>query len=85
MEKETYILGVNNFYDLKSESWAGAIQTLDAIEEKGKEEEFIDLLNEIITCNEMDGIKWTDTQLNDFIWFDTDYIEETLNIKLWEE
>ena len=85
MEKETYILGVDNFYDLKAESWAGAIQTLDAIEEKGKEEDFIDLLNEIITCNEMDGIKWTDTQLNDFIWFDTDYIEECLNIKLWEK
>lgn len=85
MEKETYILGVNNFYDLKENSWSGAIQTLNAIEEKGKEEEFIDLLNEIITCNEMDGIKWTETQLNDFIWFDTDYIEECLNCKLWEE
>lgn len=35
MEKETYILGVNNWYDLKAQSWSGALQTLEAIEEKG--------------------------------------------------
>ena len=85
MEKETYILGVNSFDELKENSWSGAIQTLNAIEEKEKEEEFIDLLNEILSCNAIDGVKWTDTQLNDFIWFDTDYIEECLNCKLWED
>lgn len=85
MEKETFILGVDNWYDLKAQSWSGAIQTLEAIEEKEKEDEFMDLLNEIISCNEMDGIKWTDTQLNDFIWFESDYIEECLDCKLWED
>lgn len=85
METETFILGVNNWYALKNASWSGALQTLEAIEEKGLEDEFIALLNDILECNALDGIKWTDTQLNDFIWFDTDYIEETLNVKLWEE
>ena len=81
MEKETYILGVNNWYDLKDQSWSGALQTLEAIEEKGKEEEFMGLLNELIS-NEEDQ-RMEETTLNDFIWFDTDYIEEVLNVKLW--
>ena len=85
MEKETYILGVNNWEDLKAQSWSGAVQTLEAIEEKGKEQDFIDLLNDIIKCNEIDNVKWTETQLNDFIWFDSEYIEDCLGIKLWEE
>jgi len=85
MEKETYILGVTNFYDLKSASWSGALQTLEAIEEKGLEDEFIAILNDILEMNSLDNIKWTDTQLNDFIWFDTEYIEEVLNTKLWDE
>lgn len=77
MEKETIIYEVHNFYDLKQNSWSGAIQTLDAIEEKGLENEFIDLVNEVIA----DGLE--ETKLNDFIWFDTDYIEEYLGVKLW--
>lgn len=85
MELETYVLGVNDFQELKNNCWSGAIQTLDRIEELNKEEDFIDWLNEIIKCNEIDNVKWTITQLNDFIWFDTEYIEECLDIKLWEE
>ena len=83
MEKEIYILGVNNWSDLKCQSWSGALQTLEAIEEKGKQEEFIDLINEIISNEEDQKIE--ETKLNDFIWFDTDYIEEFLNCKLWED
>ena len=81
MKKEIYITRVNNWYDLKAQSWNGALQTLEAIEEKGKEEEFIDLLNNIISCEEDQKIE--ETKLNDFIWFDTDYIEEVLDVKLW--
>lgn len=82
MEKETYILGVNNWYELKQNSWSGAIQTLNAIEEKGLEDDFLNLINSLLSETEE---KWTDTQLNDFIWFDTEYIEEYLNTKLWED
>lgn len=83
MEKEIYITVVNNWNDLKDQSWSGALQTLEAIEEKGKEEEFMDLLNEIISCEEDQRIE--ETKLNDFIWFDTEYIEEALGVKLWED
>lgn len=78
MEKETIIYKVHNFYDLKQNSWSGALQTLDAIEEKGLEDEFINLVNEVI------GEGMEETKLNDFIWFDTDYIEEYLGVKLWD-
>ena len=82
MEKEVKILSVWSFAELYESSWSGAKQTLQAIEEKGKEQEFLDLINEIISTYE-NGID--ETTLNDFIWFDTDYIEESLDIKLWEE
>ena len=83
MIKETYILEVNNFGELKQNCWSGAIQTLEAIEEKGLESEFIELLNDMIQ-NCFDG-RIEETKLNDFIWFDTDYIEEYLNVTLWED
>ena len=85
MEKETYIFKVHNFYDLKNFCWSGATQTLDAIEEKGLEDEFLAILNDILEMNEQEKQPWTETQLNDFIWFDTDYIEECLDCKLWDE
>lgn len=83
MIKETYILEVNDFEELKQNCWSGAIQTLEAIEEKGLESEFIELLNDMIQ-NCFDG-RIEETKLNDFIWFDTDYIEEYLNVELWED
>lgn len=77
MEKETRIYSINDFYELKEASWSGAIYTLDEIEEKGKEDELIDYLNEIISSYD-DGIE--ETKLNDILWFDRDYIFEDLGI-----
>lgn len=81
MNTEKRILDVYSFEELKNASWSGALQTLEAIEEKGLEQEFIDLLNNIISEYE-NGIE--ETKLNDFIWFDTDYIEEYLDVQLWD-
>ena len=78
MEKETRIYGVNNFQELKNESWSGAIARLDEIEEQGKEEEFLDLVNELISSSEN---VWTDTQLNDFIWFDDEWYFQELGME----
>ena len=78
MEKETRIYGVNNFQELKNESWSGAIARLDEIEEQGKEEEFLNLINELISSSE-NG--WTDTQLNDFIWFDDEWYFQELGME----
>lgn len=78
MEKEIRIYGVNDFQELKNESWSGAIPRLEQIEENGKEEEFLALVNELISSSE-NG--WTDTELNDFIWFDDEWYFEELGME----
>lgn len=78
MEKEIRIFGVTDFQELKNNSWSGAIARLDEIEENEKEDEFLSLLNELISSSE-NG--WTDTQLNDFIWFDDEWYFEELGME----
>lgn len=78
MDKEIRIFGVNDFQELKNNSWSGAIPRLDEIEENGKEDEFLSLVNELISSSE-NG--WTDTQLNDFIWFDDEWYFEELGME----
>lgn len=65
---------IDDFYSLKDELWSGAIQTMETIEENDKEDEFMDLLDELFPEGE------ELTSLNDFIRFDSDYIFETLGI-----
>lgn len=65
-----------SFWDLKNMCWSGAIYTLNRIEDEGKEDELMQLLEDIFYDNTP-----TDTQLNDFLWFDTDYIYEYLGIE----
>ena len=62
------------FYDLYDNSWSGAINTLNTIVENDKEDELMDFLEEIFD-------EVTDVQLNDFLWFDSDYIFEHLGIE----
>lgn len=82
MEKETRIYSINDFYALKEASWSGAVYTLNEIEEKGKEDELINYLNDIISSYD-NGIE--ETTLNDFLWFDSDNIYEALGIAQDEE
>lgn len=70
---------VNDFYTLKENSWSGALYTLNKIEEEGKEDDLMALLDEIF----YDGAD--ETQVNDFLWFDDEYIFEMLGIKEEEE
>lgn len=63
------------FEDLKKESWSGAVDTLQKIEEEGKEDELMELLQDIFTDIP------TETELNDFLWFDDDYIYDQLGIE----
>lgn len=62
------------FSDLTENCWSGAIQTLDTITEHDKKEGLMQLLEEVF----YDGIELT--ELNDFLWFDSDYIFECLDI-----
>ena len=80
MEKEIRIYGVNDFQELKENSWSGAIPRLNQIEEQEKEQEFLDLLNGLL-ADSPNG--WTDTQLNDFIWFDDEWYFNELGME-WE-
>ena len=78
MDKEIRIYGVNDFQELKNNSWSGAIPRLNQIEEQEKEEEFLSLVNELISSSE-NG--WTDTELNDFIWFDDEWYFKELGME----
>ena len=71
--KKTYY-NENDFYLLKENSWSGALQTLDDIERNELEQEFMFLLENIFP-DEVD-----ETELNDFIWFDRDYMFEQLGL-----
>lgn len=55
-------------------AWSGAKDTKERIIEEGKEEAFEDMINELYP----DGL--TDTQLNDLLWFEEDFIFESLGI-----
>lgn len=66
----------NDFYNLYDNSWSGAKDTLDDIKNADLEEEFMDLLDTYFSCEE----ELTDTELNDFIWFERDTIYEELGL-----
>ena len=56
-------------------AWSGALDTKKIILDAGLEEEFEILIDELYP----DGL--SDTELNDILWFDSDWILETLGIK----
>jgi hypothetical protein len=60
------------------EAWSGAVDTYNTIEEAGKLDELDNLIEELYP----DGL--TETQLNDLLWHDTDWVYESLGIELEE-
>ena len=64
---------INSYGKLKEMCWAGARQKLEEIERQGKEQELMDLLEQLF----YEGA--SDTTINDFIWFDVDS-EDFLNL-----
>ena len=64
-----------DYRTLKYNSWSGALDTLKDIEEADKEDELMYLLEEVFT----DTIP-TETEVNDFLWFERDYIYESLGL-----
>lgn len=69
--KVTYELeNIENF-----NAWSGAVQTVNAIVENGKQDEFMFILDDIFPNG------CTETELNDFLWFDDDFIFSALDIK----
>ena len=62
-------VSISNF-----ESWSGAKSTQKRIIEEGKENDFDSLIEELYP----DGL--SDTQLNDLLWFEEDWLFECLGI-----
>ena len=70
-----YIKKEMNFTDLFNNSWSGAIDTLKAVELADKEDELMEYLEVVFEGDVPD-----ETEVNDFLWFESDDIYEYLGI-----
>ena len=68
------------FSELQESCWSGAVDTLNTISKHDKEDEFMQYLEEVFS----DDIP-TETEVNDFLWFEDDAIFEALDINLEDE
>ena len=66
---------INSFHELADMVWSGATDTIADIQNANKEDEFMNFL-EAVFCDEVP----TDTEVNDFIWFERDYIYENIGL-----
>ena len=66
---------INGFYELADMVWSGAVDTITDIQNANKENEFMYFIENVF----FDEVP-TDTQVNDFIWFERDYIYECLGL-----
>ena len=72
---------MNNFKITKTidlydfQAWSGAVYTFDKIKEDDKLEDLLYLLEDLYP----DGIN--ETQLNDLLWHDSEFIYKSLNIR----
>ena len=66
------------FYDLKDEVWQGAVDTLDRTENEGKQDELMEFLESYFVDIP------TMTEVNDLLWFESDYIFESLGMEVEE-
>ena len=64
-----------NYWDLKEHSWSGALDTLADIENAGKEEELMQHLEDMFADRTP-----TDTDINDYLWHDREYVYEALGL-----
>ena len=60
------------------DAWSGGIDTLKVLIEKGVCDEVEELI-------EQSFVRPTDTDINDFLWFERDQIAEYLGYKDWDE
>ena len=59
------------------EAWSGGKDTLDVLIEKGDCDEVESLIEEMELG--------TDTEINDFLWFERDFIAQHLGYEDWDE
>lgn len=64
------------------EAWSGGKDTLDTLKEKGDVDSFECLIEKSASISE-EG--WSDTNINDFLWFERDTIAQYLGYSDWDE
>lgn len=64
------------------EAWSGGNDTLETLREKGDVDIVECLIEELASMSE-EG--WSDTNINDFLWFERDTIAQHLGYSDWEE
>jgi len=69
------------FESLQKNVWSGAVNTMRTIENEGKEDSLMNLLCEVFGYDDIPTL----TQVNDFLWFESDFIYENLGIAEEEE
>lgn len=67
----TYKATIETFEQLEDMCWSGALTILKQVKEKGLEDELMDLL---VMISEGEPFE-SDTEINDFIWFDLENYE----------
>ena len=75
-----YVKEELSFEDLKKRCWSGAIDTLQKIEEEGEEKQ-VQLMN--LLQEEFSNTP-SITEVNDLLWFEDNYIFESLGIEIEE-
>lgn len=63
------VVELNTWQELFRNSWAGALDTLREIEKQGREEEALDILEDIFNPDVCGKIP-SETEVNDYIWFE---------------
>ena len=69
------IKDIGNYYELKENSWSGALDTLEDIEKADKEEELVQFLEDFFADRTP-----TETEVNDLLWHDREYIYENVGL-----
>ena len=67
---------ITTYWELKDNSWSGALDTLADIERAGKEDELMRHLEEVFA----DGETPSETTVNDYLWHDREYVYEALGL-----
>ena len=66
---------ITTYWELKDNSWSGALDTLADIENADKEEELMQHLEDMFADRTP-----TDTEVNDYLWHDREYVYEALGL-----
>lgn len=64
------------------EAWSGGRDTLDTLIDKNDTERVESLIEEM---SSMSAEGWSETEINDFLWFERDTIAQHLGYSNWEE